>query len=148
MLEIDECFCRPESLSQLLAGDEFAGTIQQGLENLKRLIGEIDPDAGLPQLARAQIQLERAKADERIQWSAHSGPAVVDQSTDAPACYHAGYLEPYLHDSSKLTPLPRSAVVFTSPVIEVVGSFPHLASDTDHSRSNRSQRPQANEGTP
>ena len=64
VLEIDECLRRPQSLPQLLAGHEVAGTIEKRLENLKRLLGEIDPDAGLPQFARAQIQLERAKADE------------------------------------------------------------------------------------
>ena len=73
VFEIDECLRRPQSLPQLLPGDEFAGTIQQRLENLKRLLGQIDADAGLPQFARANVQLECAKTDERIQGSAHSG---------------------------------------------------------------------------
>ena len=43
VLEIDERFRRPQSLPQLVAGDELTGTIQQRLQQLKRLIGEIDP---------------------------------------------------------------------------------------------------------
>ena len=71
-LEIDERLCRPQALSQLLAGDEFAWTIQQCPENLKRLIGEVDPDAAPAQLAGAQIQLERAEANESISGIGHS----------------------------------------------------------------------------
>ena len=64
MFKVDEGVGRPQSLSQILSCDELAGTVQQCLENLKRLIGKIDPDATLPQFARVQIQLEGAEADE------------------------------------------------------------------------------------
>jgi hypothetical protein len=78
VLEIDECLCRPESLPQFLAGHEVARSFQQRLENLKGLIGEFDANATLPQFARAQIQLERAKANESIDRSGHcgSGPSL------------------------------------------------------------------------
>jgi hypothetical protein len=72
VLEIDECLCRPQSLSQLVAGHQLTRTVQQRLEKLKRLIGETDPDAILPKLARPQVELERAKTDDRIERSAHS----------------------------------------------------------------------------
>jgi len=71
VFKVDECFRRPQSLPQLLPCDELAGTLEQRLENLKRLIGQVDPDAALPQLTRAQVQLERAEADQSIQSSAH-----------------------------------------------------------------------------
>ena len=72
VLEIDECLCRPESLSQLVAGHELTRTVQQRLEKLKRLIGEADPDATLPKFARPHVELERAETDDRIEGSAHS----------------------------------------------------------------------------
>ena len=56
----------------LVARHELTRTLQQRFEKLKRLIREIDPDATLPQVAGAQIQLEGAKARERIEGSAHS----------------------------------------------------------------------------
>ena len=77
VLEVDECLGRPQSLPQLLAGNELAGTIQQRLEHLKRLFGKTDPDAALPQLAGPQIQLERAKADD-----GSSGALMAVRSSD------------------------------------------------------------------
>ena len=64
MFKVDECFGRPQSLSQVVPSDELARTVQQCLENLKRLIGKIDPGATLSQFTRVQIQLEGAEADE------------------------------------------------------------------------------------
>ena len=100
VLKIDERLCRPETLPQLLASHEVARTIQQRLENLKWLFGKIDADAGLPQLARAEIQLERAKANDRVHRSAHRG-----FSSDRLKTRHSttpGYLGPYLRDGSRL----------------------------------------------
>jgi hypothetical protein len=45
VLEIDERLGRPESLPQLVARHELAGTIEKGRENLKGLLGKVDPDA-------------------------------------------------------------------------------------------------------
>jgi hypothetical protein len=72
VLEIDECLCRPQALPQLVAGHEFAGTVEQRLEELKRLIGKTDSDAALPQFARPGIELERAESDDRIEGGVHS----------------------------------------------------------------------------
>ena len=71
-LEIDERLCRPQTLSQLLAGDEVAWTIQQCPENLKRLIGKTDPNPAPAQLAGAEIQLERSEPNEIIHGLGHS----------------------------------------------------------------------------
>jgi hypothetical protein len=106
VLEIDERVFPPEALSQLLTGDQVAGMIQQRLENLKRLVGEIDPDTGLPQLARAQVQLERAKADERIRWSAHGDFGSPTLNGGPLHATTPGNLAPYLYDRSKLARSP------------------------------------------
>ena len=71
----------------------------------------MDADAGLPQFAGAQVQLERAKPDERSEGSAHG--RIVVTPCDAAAWYHAGYLEPYLADSLTPAPSPGSATDFT-----------------------------------
>src|SRR5262245_66517437 len=78
VFEIDERFRRPEPLPQLLAGDELTGAIQQRLQDLKWLLGKVDPDAALSELARTQIQLEGAKANKGIQSSAHGATSCTD----------------------------------------------------------------------
>ena len=37
MIEIDKRIFRPEGIAQLVPGDQFAGTLQQDLEDLERL---------------------------------------------------------------------------------------------------------------
>ena len=118
VLEIDECLRRPQSLPQLLAGDEFAGTIQQRLENLKRLIGEIDPDAGLPQLARAQIQLETRQSGREDPAERSFRISVVETVETRRHVTTPVTSSRICRDSLRLAPLPRLAVVFTSPSLK------------------------------
>jgi hypothetical protein len=49
-----------------------ARAFQQRPEDLEGLVGETDPDAALAQLARAQIQLERAEPNEIIRVLGHA----------------------------------------------------------------------------
>ena len=59
-------------LMQFLARNHLAGVLQQHRQDLDGLIGNPDLDSVAAKLSRAQIQLERAKAEEAgWAWDAH-----------------------------------------------------------------------------
>jgi hypothetical protein len=60
--EVDERVGRPEALPEFLSRYDLTGIFQQDLENLEGLFLELEPDAPLAQLSRAQVCLERTKA--------------------------------------------------------------------------------------
>lgn len=62
-VEIDERVLRPKALPQFFPSDDLIGAFQQHDQNLKRLVRELDPYAGLAQLACLQIELEKAEPD-------------------------------------------------------------------------------------
>ena len=62
VLEVDEGAGRPQALAQFFARHHLARTLEHHRENLERLILKPDADASLPQLARAQIDLEGPKS--------------------------------------------------------------------------------------
>jgi hypothetical protein len=58
MLKVDIDLIRPELGPQLLAGDQFAGSLQKKGQDLKGLGGEADSSALPAQLARVEIRLK------------------------------------------------------------------------------------------
>jgi hypothetical protein len=64
MLEVDKGVSRPQPVPQFAARHEFARPLQKGRQQVKRLILEVQPDAGLSQLAGADVQLEGIEPDE------------------------------------------------------------------------------------
>ncbi len=62
VLEVDERSRRPQTLAQLIARHDLARTLDHHRENLEGLILKPDADAALPQLARAQINLEGSES--------------------------------------------------------------------------------------
>ena len=66
----------------LLARNHLAGVLQQHCQYLDGLIGNPDLDSVATKLSRAQIQLERAKAEEAgWAWDAHRQQLLVRKST-------------------------------------------------------------------
>jgi hypothetical protein len=61
VVEVNERIGGPKLLLQLFARDDFAGTLQQQRQHLKRLPLQTQLHAVLAQLARAQIELEHTK---------------------------------------------------------------------------------------
>src|SRR5262249_50188402 len=65
MLEVDVGAVRPQTLADLLAGDDLAWSLEHHRKNLERLILQADADAVAPQLVRPQIHLESGEAEYR-----------------------------------------------------------------------------------
>jgi hypothetical protein len=63
VIEINVEIVRPQSLSEVVANEDLAGTFPQCEERLKRLVLQFEPYAVLAQLARSGIRFEDAKAD-------------------------------------------------------------------------------------
>ena len=64
VLEVDERAVWPEPLTQLLARDEIAGSLQQQREDVEGLSGKAEAHACLAQLTCVKIQLEHAEPDD------------------------------------------------------------------------------------
>jgi hypothetical protein len=62
VLEIDERALGPQALSQLVARDDVAGTLEHQAQDLERLFLQPDASRALTQLTRAAIQLERRES--------------------------------------------------------------------------------------
>jgi hypothetical protein len=60
-IEVDKCVRRPKLLTNLFPRDEFAGTLQEHNEQLKRLRLQAESYPTFSQLARMQIGFESAK---------------------------------------------------------------------------------------
>src|SRR5580765_5462999 len=67
MVEINEDFIWPEPGTQFLATDQFSGSFEEQGQDLKRLAGETDLGAVLPQFTRLQVNLIALEADEMRQ---------------------------------------------------------------------------------
>src|SRR5690349_331263 len=63
MFEIHEGICRPETLPQFFARDEFSCTNQESTEHLKRLSLDFEQTAIVAQLPSAQISFKLSEAD-------------------------------------------------------------------------------------
>jgi len=64
VLEIDERVLGPETLLELLTGDNQAGVFQKDGEDLEGAILELKSDAGFAQLAREQVRFVGTEADD------------------------------------------------------------------------------------
>jgi hypothetical protein len=64
MLEVDERIGGPQPVAQLVARHEFARPFYQGRQQVKRLLLEVQPNAGAAQLAGPDIELERVEPDD------------------------------------------------------------------------------------
>lgn len=64
VLEIDEGVFGPETLLELLTGDNEAGMFQKDGEDLERAILEFEADAGFAEFAGEQVGLIGAEADD------------------------------------------------------------------------------------
>ena len=58
MIELDNRFVRPKSISKLLARDYLAGGFEEHSQNLERLLLEPDPASLFAQFAPSKIQLK------------------------------------------------------------------------------------------
>jgi hypothetical protein len=64
VLKIHESALRPEAPAEILTADNLAWALQKRGKNPQRLFLEGQPDAPLPQLSAAQIELKWAKSEE------------------------------------------------------------------------------------
>src|SRR5580700_4713190 len=62
MVEVSKGLVRPDATLQFFAGDDRTRLLQQGHQYLQRLILNPDARAGLPQLARACVQLKNSES--------------------------------------------------------------------------------------
>jgi hypothetical protein len=67
VVEINKDFIWPELGTQILATDQFSRSFQEQGQDLKRLTGETNLGAVLPQLTRLQVNLIALEADETRQ---------------------------------------------------------------------------------
>ena len=73
-VKINKCAFRPQLHAQLVAGYEFAGALQQQLQNLKRLILKFQADAVLAQLERIEVSDKTAElGPPGNNWGCHRG---------------------------------------------------------------------------
>ena len=56
MVEVDEGVGRPETIANLVAGDDFAGFFEQQGEDLERLVLQLDAEAVLAKFTGAQVE--------------------------------------------------------------------------------------------
>src|SRR5262245_42764037 len=63
VLEVDERACRPQPLAQLFSCNHLARPIEHHRQDFEWLILQADPDAALPQLTRARIDLKASESD-------------------------------------------------------------------------------------
>lgn len=66
VVKVPKALFRPDARLQLLARDQIPRPLQQDLQDLERLVLELDPTAGLPHLASMEIGLERPKTNRRL----------------------------------------------------------------------------------
>lgn len=71
--EIDEGVIGPNTLAELIAGDELAGVLEESGQDLKGLARKLDANAGLAEFTRAQVHRERAEAKARFNEVGHFG---------------------------------------------------------------------------
>ena len=71
-LEFNEGVFRPELRFQLLARDQFPGTLQQGAQHQKRLGLEANPVAELAQITRIQIHFVGTEANRRADFESRT----------------------------------------------------------------------------
>lgn len=62
MVEIDPGIGRPETLAQLFAGDDIAGTFQQENQDAEGLLAQLDGYAAATQLCAVAIDFEDTEA--------------------------------------------------------------------------------------
>jgi hypothetical protein len=58
LIEVYERVRRPDLLPQLFSSDDLSGMLEQGANDLERLVLEFDLDTVLPQLTRAAVDFE------------------------------------------------------------------------------------------
>ena len=75
LIEINERVSRPDPPSYFLPGYHFAGTFQKDLQDLERLILELDLDAPLAQFSRTQINFEHAETNRPTRWMSAFHPS-------------------------------------------------------------------------
>jgi hypothetical protein len=61
LIEVPITGLRPDTFVQLLAGDKFARSFQQGQQDLERLLLHLDPDAGLAKFAFFKVDFVHAE---------------------------------------------------------------------------------------
>jgi hypothetical protein len=64
VIEVNECVGPPEPLAQLLARDDFAGSLQQRTEHLEWLLLQPNSGTTLAQFPRLQVRFKEAKRNE------------------------------------------------------------------------------------
>lgn len=80
MLEVNEGSVWPELARDLLAGEEFAGAVEQQAEYLEGLCIELDADALAAELASGCVGFECSKAiAPRWLWVGHVVSSVTDE---------------------------------------------------------------------
>lgn len=62
-IEVDEGIFEPEPGADLLAAHDLAAMFQQKNKNLEWLLLDFDPEAVLPQLARARVHFKSAELE-------------------------------------------------------------------------------------
>jgi hypothetical protein len=63
LVKIYKHIFRPESLTEILATDNFAWTAQENREGPERQLLDLDLGSALPEFARAQVGLKHAEAN-------------------------------------------------------------------------------------
>ena len=66
MVEVDDGVFAPEAGLEFFAGDDLAGLLEEGGEDLEGLALELDAEAGFPELSGLQIDLIEAEAESRV----------------------------------------------------------------------------------
>jgi hypothetical protein len=64
LVKVHEGVVRPEAAAQFLAGDELAGTFQEGGEHLEGLFLEVNLTALLADFSRLKVSLESSETDQ------------------------------------------------------------------------------------
>jgi len=72
MVEVNEGIALPESIPQLLPGDDLPGSLQEHSQNLERLFGKLDAKAAFAKFGTLEIHLEDAKPNDSCRSSRSS----------------------------------------------------------------------------
>lgn len=71
VVELDNRIVRPQFLADFLAQHRLAGVLDEHEQDLKRLIGQVDPDTVLAHLAGAHVQLEGSEVQKTRLFQVH-----------------------------------------------------------------------------
>ena len=66
MLEVDERAVGPQPAPELVAGQHFSRPLEQHRQQLERLVLQPEAHAVLPQLSRAEIELESPESESAV----------------------------------------------------------------------------------